>query len=481
MNVEDVQRLQPLLINFLERFRNCFRYESQRRHFQTYIQGQFSDLRRKNVEAMALLHSVPPRNLQEFLAHCAWEHQLLCDTLQEIVAKEHGGPDTIGIIDETSAVKKGDKTPGVQRQYCGTVGKQENCIVTVHLAFARNDFHCLLNGDLFLPESWSNDRARCRAAGIPNDVVYRPKTEIALELYDQAVANGVTFDWLTFDEWYGSKPAFLGALVKARQPYVGEVHKNFVVWFSRPKVTYRPYRRRGRGRSRRTPRVTANSPKPHYVAWGLTHDRELVEQPWEPWYVKDTQKGPKIVEVKSKIVYPKGDDGLPMPAHRLLYVRDVLARDEIKYFVAYAPQAPSCEKSLVVGFSRWRVERCFQDDKGRVGMSDYEGRWYPGLIRHLILSAVSLLFLARMRALFQIDYGELTVRQMRLAVNALLKSIGQPPAIARQILEDASRIIRYHQRRNAQARASHVRTRNQNLEALGVDMATIRRCLWDTS
>ena len=105
-------------------------------------------------------------------------------------------------------MKKGDKTPGVQRQWCGKVGKKENCLVTVHLGYATGDFHCLVDGDLFLPESWSEDRGRCRAAGIPNEVVYRPKWQIALELFDRARGNGLTFDWLTFDEGYGSKPLF---------------------------------------------------------------------------------------------------------------------------------------------------------------------------------------------------------------------------------------------------------------------------------
>ena len=118
------------------------------------------------------------------------------------------GRHSIGIIDETSDVKKGDKTPGVQRQWCGKVGKKENCLVTVHLGYATGDFHCLIDGDLFLPESWSEDRERCRAAGIPDDVVYRPKWQISLELYDCARENGVTFDWLSFDEGYGGKPLF---------------------------------------------------------------------------------------------------------------------------------------------------------------------------------------------------------------------------------------------------------------------------------
>jgi SRSO17 transposase len=119
------------------------------------------------------------------------------------------------------------------------VGKQENGIVTVHLGISEGDFQVLLDGDLFLPESWSQDRARCRAAGIPDEVVYRPKTEIALELYDRVQGNGLHFDWLTFDEWYGSKPPFLRALDDRNQRFVGEIHKDFVGWIDPPRITRR--------------------------------------------------------------------------------------------------------------------------------------------------------------------------------------------------------------------------------------------------
>ncbi len=172
----------------------------------------------------------------------------------EMVVREDAGPNAVGIIDETSDVKQGDKTPGVKRQWCGTRGKKENCIVTVHLAYATGDFHCLLDGDLFLPEDWSDDRDRCRAAGIPDDVVYRPKWKIALELYDRARGNGVVFDWLTFDEGYGGKPEFLREMHARQQRFVAEVPTTFTAWIRAPRVTERPFRR-GRGRGRKTPRI----------------------------------------------------------------------------------------------------------------------------------------------------------------------------------------------------------------------------------
>jgi SRSO17 transposase len=110
----------------------------------------------------------------------------------------------VGVIDETSFAKKGNKTACVQRQHCGAVGKIENCVVSVHLGYATPDFYTLLDGQLYLPkETWHEDRKRCEQAGVPEDIVYRPKWQIALEQYQRAIENGLRFAWLTFDEHYG--------------------------------------------------------------------------------------------------------------------------------------------------------------------------------------------------------------------------------------------------------------------------------------
>jgi SRSO17 transposase len=189
------------------------------------------------------------------------------------------------------------------------VGKQENCIVTVHLGYATGDFHCLVDGELFLPESWSEDRERCRAAGIPDELVYRPKWRIALELYDRAVENGMTFDWLTFDEGYGGKPLFLQELDQRGQLFVAEVPATFSCWMEAPGVAHRPYRRGGRGRPRRTPRLRAGSPSPSSVKELLERSPMLRDQDWTRYYVKDGEKGPLVWDVKHAHVTMKNDDG----------------------------------------------------------------------------------------------------------------------------------------------------------------------------
>lgn len=394
MDADDIRQLDPMLQDYLGLFDDCFARKDTRAHFPVYVRGQLSNLERKSVEPIALDAGVPVRTLQEFLSQLAWDHQRMRDRLQQIVRDDYMSPkaETIGIIDETSAVKKGDKTPGVQRQYLGCVGKQENGIVTVHLGVSVGDFQALLDGDLFLPESWSGDRERCRAAKIPDEVVYRPKTEIALELYDRARANGLRFDWLTFDEWYGSKPPFLRALDDRQQRFLGEIHKDFVGWIDPPAVTERPYRRGRRGRGRKTPRIVAGSPKAQTVEQLAKSHPALRDQDWQRWRIKDSDKGPIVWKVKHVMLHVKDKEGLPTKCYHLLVCDNPLT-GERKYFISNAPANTPLKKLLRVAFSRWPIERCFEDQKGQVGLTHWEGRTWLGLQRHLILTAVSHLFL----------------------------------------------------------------------------------------
>ena len=252
MDAQQILALKPMLMGYLRQFGSCFGRSEPADHMGTYVSGQLSDLRRKSIEPIADAAGIAPRTLQQFLSRHAWDEEGMVDIVERIVAVEHSHGCSIGVIDETAHPKKGTKTPGVQRQWCGNTGKIDNCILTVHLGYAADEFHCLLDGELFLPESWSKDRTRCRAAGIPDDVIYRPKWQIALELYRRAVGNGVEFRWLTFDEAYGQIPEFLFALDDGGQRYVAEVPPDFTGWLIQPAVLQKgQYRGRGvRGSSR---------------------------------------------------------------------------------------------------------------------------------------------------------------------------------------------------------------------------------------
>jgi SRSO17 transposase len=396
MDADQFRRLEVDFTAFLDRFGDCFSRKDTRAHLGVYVRGQLSDLPEKSVEPIALEAGVAPRTLQEFLSQLKWDEDRMRDRLQQDVATEHAGPHTIGMIDETSDVKKGDKTPGVQKQWSGRLGKTENCIVTVHLGVARGDFHCLVDGELFLPESWDADRDRCREAGIPDSLVYRPKWRIGLELHQRAAANGLVFEWLTFDEGYGSKPEFLRELSSRNQNYVGEVPRSFAAWLNPPRVVNRRYRRNGKGRGRKVPRLASGSPPTRRVD-ELLSDKRLSDQPWKRFHVKDGEKGPMVWECKHTMITIKDAQGLPGNRLHLVVARNVLEPEELKFFVSNGPMETRLETLLLVAFSRWRVERCFEDDKSEIGLDQYEGRRYLGLKRHLIISAVSYLFLARVR------------------------------------------------------------------------------------
>jgi SRSO17 transposase len=398
MNETQIRQLKPMLSAYLKRFDECFARQDTRAHLHVYVEGQLSNLARKSVEPIAKAAGMAPRTLQEFLSLLQWDEDRARDQLQVIVAAEHVSPHAVGIVDETSFAKQGKKTPGVQRQWCNCRGKKDNCIVTVHLGYAADDFHCMLDGELYLPESWSQDRERCKEAAIPETMVYRPKWKIALELYDRARSHGIVFAWMTFDEGYGSKPGFLRALRDRRQPFVGEVPRSFTGWLKPPRVTARPFRRNRRGRCRKTPRIVSGSAPTRSLEYMLDHAPRLRRQACQPYRIRDGEQGPMVWEAKHVMLYIADEQGLPDPKPwHLVIARNVLNPKEVKYFVGNAPRETPVGTLLLVGFSRWPVERCFEDQKTELGMDHYEGRRYPGLKRHLILTALSYLFLSRVR------------------------------------------------------------------------------------
>ena len=397
MDADTVLRIRSALTAYLKEFDDCFGRVTTRRHLDTYVEGQLSDLRRKSVEPIADATGTPPRTLQEFLGLFRWDEALVRDRLQQRVARRHAHPDAVGVLDETSFPKKGGHTACVQRQHCGATGKTDNCVVSVHLGYAAGDFHTLLDGDLYLPEkTWHQDRKRCRAAGIPDEVVYRPKWQIALEQVRRALANGIRFAWLTFDEGYGGKPPFLQDLEALGQNYVAEIPSNFHVWTKRPAVRYRLHlRERRMGRPPRYPRLKAKSNPTAEVRHLLSSSPRLRRVRWQRYHVKDGGKGPEVWEAKALTVWLKDEAGLPTAPHRLVVARHVLS-GEVKYFLTNVPEAPT-ETFLAVAFSRWRIERLFQDTKGELGMDHFEVRTWRAIRRHLVLSAVSHLFLAEFR------------------------------------------------------------------------------------
>ena len=378
MTEQEIAGLTPAFAGYLGRYRDCFLQSRTMAHFDTYCRGLLSNLPRKSVEPIALEAGTAVRTLQEFLVTAKWDQERARTRLQQdfaaaVAALPDDGVGTVGIIDETSCQKWGAHTPGVQRQYLGCVGKVDNGIVTVHVGVAKGTFQALLDADLYLPQSWDDDRERCRSAGIPEAVRYRPKWRIALEQLCRLSENGMRFDWLVFDEGYGAAVPFLQILNLVGQQFVAEVPVNFTV---RDRIT---------GKAKRADqRLTADDAKAGR-RFRLQH-KTTKDSVWRATKTRVFVAGRK----------------------QTLIVAINEATAEVKYFVTNALNA-SLAQVLTVAFRRWTVEHGFRLGKQEAGLMHFEGRDYLGLMRHLIMSLVVLGFVAthteRLRGEKSTDHG----------------------------------------------------------------------------
>jgi SRSO17 transposase len=383
MTKEQMAALEPGLRKYLAAFRECFLKEVTFGYLGIYTLGLMSDCPRKSVEPIALAAEVPVRTLQEFLSSFRWDHPRAEALMRRQVA-DRPGPPGIGIIDASGHAKQGDKTPGVKRQWCGETGKIDNCVVGQHLLYTDNDpanpFGCIICSDLFLPEEWANDRQRCREAGIPEELAYRPKWQIAIDQVRLAIGDGVRFSYLIFDEDYGSMPGFWRQLDALGQVGIGEVRANFDCWTTPPACHS--------SRAEHAPREVQNLHRHSPVFYG---------QDWQEVIVKNTTRGKKRWRSKAaRVQITDTSQGHNVPSDRRywLIVAESPETGEIKYFLSNAPASTSVLSLLKVAFSRWHIEKWFERAKQETGFGAFEVRTYDGLIRHWLCSRMAMYFLA---------------------------------------------------------------------------------------
>jgi SRSO17 transposase len=381
MTEQQLQALEPALATYLDTFLFCCDYTQTFGHLGTYVRGLLSDLPRKSVEPIALAAGTPVRTLQEFLKDHAWDFAQARDLLQRrTAARLPTLPDddlgVVGLIDETSACKQGTKTPGVQRQYLGCVGKVQNGIVTVHLGLCKATFKALLDGHLYLPEAWDKDRTRCRQAGIPDTVVYRPKWRIALEQLDRARGNGIRLDWLTFDEEYGKRPGFVAGLDQRRLRFVGEVPRTFSCMAAH--------------RSGRRPDEHVGG---HPAEEVVRHSSAFIAQPWQVLWLARQTLPDQVWRAKAARVWLSSGEGWSAGTYGLVWASNDATGEE-KFFLSNASADTAVAVLVRVGFRRANVEHAIRVCKGELGFTHFEGRSYTALLRHLTLCLVSLGFVA---------------------------------------------------------------------------------------
>ena len=486
MNVEQIGRIGKELNRFLKQFDDCFSRSGSRQNLRTYIKGQLSDLPRKSVEPIALAANIRPRTLQCFLSILPWDHQRLRDKLQRIVAFEHAHPGAVGIVDESGNPKKGSHTACVQRQWCGNTGKIDNCVMGVHIAYTAGDFQCILDSDLYLPKQWAFDFERRKAAGIPDNVVYRKKADIALEQISRSMQNGIrVFAW-TFDEFYGRDGEFLDGLDVRGQNYVGEVPSDFSGWLYEPEIltghALREHHKRGP--KRHFPRLSKKALPASEVHNLLVYSKIFRKQKWQRFHIKDSENGPIVWEVKKACFYRKqGSDGLPGPAHYLIVARNVLNPGEIKYFVSNivpSSNGITLEKLLWIAFSRVPIERCFEIGKRELGMDQFEVRNWQAIHRHLYISQLSYLFCPvciRISEKKKTTGFYLTVEQVREAACAWVEGQILSYRERNLLYQKTAQRIFYYQTRNRIARICHTKRTITKLQRLKINVKKLRSCV----
>ncbi|MGW5172726.1 IS701 family transposase [Streptomyces nodosus] len=343
-----------------------FRRVEPRRRMRDYIRGLLGPVGRKNGWQLAEYagHRTPDR-LQRLLNGARWDADELRDDLQHYVAERLGEPDGVLILDDTGFLKKGTTSAGVQRQYSGTAGRTENCQIGVFAAYATTQGRALVDRELYLPKSWTDDRDRCRAAHIPDERAFATKPDLAKTMVLRAIASPLPIAWVTADSAYGQEWRLRRMLEETGLGYVLAVPKSQQV--------------------------------PHFGRI----DHLFSQAPGEAWERRscgDGAKGPRVYHWAALQITSVEDFDGEMPTHQrwALARRSISKPEEIAYYLAYAPLGTTVEDLVRVAGMRWAIEEAFQAAKNECGLDQYEVRRYTGWMRHITLAILAHAFLAVM-------------------------------------------------------------------------------------
>jgi SRSO17 transposase len=375
-------------------------------HARHYLSGLLGTQRRKNIERIeADVAESNYQGMQQFLSDSPWDHRAVMHQVAGLAQETLGGDrDTALYVDETSFVKKGDASVGVQRQYCGRLGKLENCQVGVFLSLGRGTRTALVDFRLFLPQAWAQDAARCAKAKVPEaQRVHHTKTELALQMVQAARARGSTHQWIGGDEVYGNNQAFTAALEDLGEVFLMDVARNTPVWLRDPTPSPQPDKPSGPGRPR------SLHPAGESIAVEALAARHFAKQARALTIRESTRAG-----VGAKIWVREAwlwDEPNQRARRRLLVVRQH-ADGAFKYSLSNASADTAWERLAYMQAQRFWIERAFQDAKSELGMAQYELRGWPGWHHHMTLVCMALLFLTRERCLCEKDTPLLSARDI---------------------------------------------------------------------
>ncbi|MGA5343607.1 IS701 family transposase [Streptomyces griseoincarnatus] len=367
LTAEQVESWSEGIAGLHARFAHRFGRSEPRERALDYLRGLIAPLEKKNGWTLSeQVGQLRPDGVQRLLNHSDWDEDAVRDDIRDFVVESIGRPDGILICDDTGFLKKGVKSAGVQRQYSGTAGRTENCQIGTFLAYASAAGRALIDRELYLPASWTDDRERCRAAGIDDEIPFATKNEHFRQMLQRAVDAGVPFAWVTADEAYGQVKHTRFWLEQRRIAHVMATKVNDTV------ITTRCG-------EERVDRLIAALPR----------------QRWKRISGGPGAHGERIYDWARVSIRTHWEDGF---GHWILARRSVADPTEIAYHVCYGPASSRLKDLVKVAAARWAVEECFQTAKGECGLDHYQVRLYRAWYRHITLSMAALAYLTALRA-----------------------------------------------------------------------------------
>jgi SRSO17 transposase len=392
-NSNPLRRVSSEFVYYYNGFSSFFKTQTRSCHdkAEQYFKGLVQS-NKKNMERMAeVVPDSDDQSLQHFLSNSKWDEELVINKVAHDANQLIGGKkDSCLLIDETGFPKKGTKSVGVARQWCGQLGKVDNCQVGVFAVLGNKNSHVPVDFRLYLTESWINDEQRCIAAGIPRDhIEFQSKHDLALQMVVMARIRGLEFNWVGFDGFYGENPSFLRYLDDLGEIFMADVHKDQRIYLEDPDpVIPEPKSQRGRKPTRLKAKTDA-----------IRVDKWVKSQPDQAWKmisVRDTTKGKLLVKVLHKKVWLWDGEEQKAKCWHLIVRRD-LNDNKTKYSLCNASEDTTAERLVYMQAQRFWVERSFQDSKMQCGMGDYQARGWLSWHHHMAMVLMAMLFMLEQR------------------------------------------------------------------------------------